>query len=151
MKLKRPTFAIVLAGVAAGLFFSGYFLAIYQKPGYQEGFDSAFSSGYNKGATDLFLYNTQPDSWITLDKKVGVAALNGTDLAFAWKEQNVTKTISLKSATQLERKQLQGTLYLMSDPIKIPPTMANSGSTLQPKMHFIFQDQQNNKYFLERP
>ena len=77
--------------------------------------------------------------------------MNGTDLAFAWKEQNVTKTISLKSATQLERKQLQGTLYLMSDPIKIPPTMANSGSTLQPKMHFIFQDQQNNKYFLEKP
>lgn len=137
---------ILVISIAISTFFVGYFYADYQKVGYQEG----LVTGYNKGIQDIFTYNTQPANWIVLDKKYGLAELNGTTVNFTWNENNVTRMISLKSPKPFQHSNTMATLFLMSDAVKLPQQIENA-TNLYPKLHYIMVDSQNSKYQLELP
>ena len=143
--LKINLVTLVMIAIGATAFFVGYYFATYQKVGYNEGYDT----GYLKGMKDLFAYNVQPDSWIVMDQKLGYAAMNGTNVVFAWQDtnQNKTNTMTFKSESPIQYQVVKGVLVLLSDPVKVPQQLVNS-SGLHPQTHYVFEDQNRNKYLL---
>ncbi len=142
--LKIPKFALIVAAIGIGTFFAGYYFATYSNVGYESG----FMAGYTKGVNDLYVFNSQPDKWLTFDQKPGVALINGTTTYFVWNEGNNTKEITLKSSDNLGLRKEQGILYLMADHIQIPPLIAKA-MNIQQKQYYVFQNTQNQRYLLQ--
>jgi hypothetical protein len=145
MELKIPKLALLLAGISIGTFFAGYYFATYKQVGY----DAGFANGYSRAVTDLYTFNSQPDKWITIDKKGGVAMMNGTNVYFIFQTGNGTGTVTLRSADNLGVKNEKGILFLMSDPIQLPTQLADAFNMHQ-KQYFVFQNEQNQRYVLQR-
>jgi|GEM_PF-3522807 len=143
IKINVVTIVIIAIGVSA--FFTGYYFATYKQVGY----DSGFANGYSRAVTDLYTFNSQPDKWITLDRKAGMAMMNGTNVYFIFQTGNETSAITLRSADDLGVKTEKGILLLMSDPIQLPKQLADAFS-IQQKQYFVFQNEQNQKYMLQR-
>lgn len=143
--LNIPELAILLAVIGIGAFLAGFYFATYKQVGY----DSGFANGYSRAVTDLYTFNSQPDRWITLDRKAGVALMNGTSVYFVFQTGNETDTITLRSADNLGVRNEQGILFLMSDPIQLPTQLADAFN-LHPKQYFVFQNEQSQRYMLQR-
>ncbi len=143
IKFNLVTLVAIAIGVSA--FFAGYYFATYKQVGY----DAGFANGYSRAVTDLYTFNSQPDKWITIDRKAGMAMMNGTSVYFIFQNGNETGAIMLRSADDLGVKNEKGILFLMSDPIQLPQQLADAFNIHQ-KQYFVFQNEQNQKYMLQR-
>jgi len=143
IKINLVTLVAIAIGVSA--FFAGYYFATYKQVGY----DAGFANGYSRAVTDLYTFNSQPDKWITIDRKAGMAMMNGTSVYFIFQNGNETGAIMLRSADDLGVKNEKGILFLMSDPIQLPQQLADAFNIHQ-KQYFVFQNEQNQKYMLQR-
>jgi hypothetical protein len=140
----KPVTAIMI-GIGIGAFFAGYYFATYKQVGY----DAGFANGYSRAVTDLYTFNSQPDKWITVDRKAGMAMMNGTSVYFIFQTGNETSAITLRSADDLGIKNEKGILFLMSDPIQLPEQLEDAFNIHQ-KQYFGFQNEQNQRYVLQR-
>jgi len=143
LKIKLGYF--ILIGIGIGTFFGGYYFATYKQVGY----DTGFANGYSRAVTDLYTFNSQPDKWITIDSKAGMAMMNGTSVYFVFRTGNETSAITLHSQDNLGVKNEKGILFLMSDPIQLPQQLADAFNIHQ-KQYFVFQNEQNQRYILQR-
>lgn len=133
-----------MVGIAISAFFGGYYFATYKQVGY----DAGFANGYSRAVTDLYAFNSQPDKWITTDRKAGIAMMNGTSVYFLFQTGNETSSITLRSVDDLGVKTEKGILFLMTDPMQLPQQLADAFN-IQQKQYFVFQNEQSQRYMLQ--
>jgi hypothetical protein len=97
----------------------------------------------------LYDYNNQPENLIVVDQKNGMALMNGTAITFVWLEQNNTLAMNFKSYEDNGQDTLQGTLFLMTSPVRWPQSIIQAFNIQQPE-YYVFQSITGQRYALER-
>ena len=148
---------IIFGGIVAVSFIAGWFAFYFiQVPQLDNSLNSmAYQRGYNTGFTDsvrsVYNFNNQAENLVATDHKVGLAATNGTAVSFIWFDSASNKTLflNLKSHENLGQTRMQGTLYLMSSPVKWPQQISQAFNITQ-QQYMILQTSTGQRYLLDQ-
>jgi len=148
--------AYILVGCIVTASFLGGWFAFYfiQAPQMDHVVNStAFQHGYTSGFADsvreIYYFNSQPENLITADQKIGIATTNGTAVSFFWFDSNTNQTrgLNLKAHEDLGQTRIQGTLYLMTSPVKWPQPIVQAFNITQTQ-YMILQTNTGQRYLL---
>jgi hypothetical protein len=147
---------IIFGGIIVASFIGGWF-AFYFVQANQIGQgvnNTAYQHGYTSGFTDsvkeIYIFNNQPENLVATDQKAGVAITNGTAVSFFWFDSTVNKTLSLslKAHQNLGQSKIQGTLYLMTSPVKWPQQIAQTFNITQ-NQYTVLQTGTGQRYLVD--
>lgn len=148
---------ILVAGIIAASFLGGWFAFHFiQAPqiihntnatSYQQG----FHDGYVNSVKDIYQFNNKLENLVVADQKDGMALMNGTAVTFVWRDQgsNNTLVMNFRASEDNGQNTLQGTLFLMTSPVRWPQSVVQAFNTQQPE-YFLFQSITGQRYALER-
>ena len=143
---------IIVASFLVG-WFAFYFIQVTQLDNSTN--STAYRNGYSTGFTDsvkqIYNLNNQPENLIETDHKAGIAITNGTLVSFVWFDSTVNKTLflNLKSNQDLGQTRIQGTLHLMTSPVKWPQQISQAFNITQTH-YMIFETSTGQRYLLNQ-
>ncbi len=147
---------ILFGGIIAASFIAGWF-GFYFIEAPQVGnvanstaFQKGYTSGFRDSVSQIYYFNNQPENLIETDNKVGVATTNGTAVRFMWFDSTANKNLflNLKSQQNLGQTSIEGTLHLMTSPVKWPQQISQAFNITQTH-YMVFQTGTGQRYLLE--
>jgi hypothetical protein len=148
---------ILFGGIVAVSFLGGWFAFYFiQAPqmdhvvngtGYQHG----YINGFTDSVKEIYDFNSQSENLITTDSKNGFALTNGTTVSFFWFDSstNQTRGLNLKAHEDLGQTRVQGTLNLMTSPVKWPQQIVQAFNITQ-KQYMVLQTSTGHSYLLDQ-
>ena len=154
IKIKKAY--ILFAGIIAASFIAGwfgyYFIQVPQLShlANSTGFQQGFNSGFAESIRQTYYYNNLPSNLVVSDQKNGLAITNGTAVNFIWFDATTNKTLGLglKAHEDLGKTRIQGTLYLMTSPVKWPQQVVQAYNLNQSK-YLVLQTSSGQRYLLD--
>ncbi len=154
IQIKKAYLFVI--GIVAASFLAGWFGFYFaQAPEMDHlanstGFQQGFKSGFAESIREIYYYNNQPTNLVAVDQKSGLAITNGTAVNFIWFDSVTNKTLGvvLKAHEDLGQRRIQGTLYLLSSPVKWPQEVVQTFN-MTPTKVLVLQTTAGQRYLLD--